>query len=629
MPHSTRLASSLFFAILLSALPALAQKPTSAARRPPVSTSHAGSPTVATSSVTPPYKGVFEPVNYRQDINFTDVFFVSPEVGWVSGDHATILKTTDGGSTWAPQIGGDANNNEKPIDQLRFLDERRGWAIADGPRLLRTLDGQNWDQVRGEFPRGSQVIDYTFTSVRHGILLASNNSGFFTTNDGGRHWQSTGPCQFTASVQGLTRTFTCYFIKLQMLSARSGYTVAWWSSPEDPNAASIVIFTTNDAGEHWTPIAPTLRDCCNPDAFFTDAYHGVIIYNNAKTYLTSDGGRNWHVLLSGAVGLTSSLQSPPIRFADPEVGWVLGQSPDNSNTYRVSFSTDAGQHWTMSHNLAFPVMVGAQLKFSFPRRDRAYVVGPHGMIYRYSIVPANYTAANALNGPAMPEFGGAELSAKADAIRREIELLRAKLSASLGQAAMASSSSASPRTGGFTQQVDTGSTSASTGFTQQTDTGSSPAGDTTGAFPQDSTPVSPALADCCSAALQTLQTDTSAFVQQAPAVGSQFKSLNLIVAGTQWAINLNSQARSVWSSFLALKHAANPQVASAALQQFSTGVNTAQQTGSTGAQNQGGWFASNAPADFTQDVGPGSSALPGSTVGPISGGPDSTAGFQR
>ena len=547
-------------------------------------------------------KGIFEPINYGQDINLTDVFFTSVDEGWVSGEHATILHTADGGKTWTAQVGGDPNGTEKPIGQLRFLDARHGWAVTGDERLLRTMDGENWMQIGQQPEPGSGFVDYGFTSVRHGIALGGNMGGFYVTNDGGRHWRNVAHCKLTANVQGLTRTEDCRVNRLQMLSAQQGYAMVDWSQ-------GIAFMRTDDGGEHWSAIVPNVSDCCQPEFFLSDLNHGVLLYNNGKTYLTSDGAKTWHGLLSGSVGLTSGGQTPPLRFADPEVAWVLGASPDNSDTQRISFSTDGGQHWKMSRNLAFP-SGRTELKFSLPRRDRAYIIGPHGMIYRYRIVPGGYSAAKTLDAPMMPAFGGAELSAKADAIRREIELLRAKLPASLGQAGMASSSSASPRTGGFTQQVDTGSTSASSGFTQQTDTGSSPAGDTTGAFPQDSTPVSPVLADCCSAALQTLQTDTSAFAQQAPAVGSQFKSLNLIVAGAQWVVNLNNQAHSVWSSFLALKHAANPQVASAALQQFSTGVNTAQQTGSTGAQNQGSWFATNAPADFTQDVSPGTSVSP-------------------
>jgi hypothetical protein len=48
----------------------------------------------------------------------------------------------------------------------------------------------------------------------------------------------------------------------------------------------------------------------------------------------------------------------------------------------------------------FPAPVVA---FSLPARDRGYVVGDHGMIYRYRVVPSDYTAKGMLDAPMMPE----------------------------------------------------------------------------------------------------------------------------------------------------------------------------------------------------------------------------------
>src|SRR4029077_1077638 len=139
------------------------------------------------------------------------------------------------------------------------------------------------------------------------------------------------------------------------LSDRSGLALAKWSQPDAPNADAIIFFRTDDAGEHWTPLLPDVRHaCCGPEMFFTDMNHGVLAFNSGKTHITSDGGNNWRSLLSGGVGLKSGGATPPIRFADPEVGWVFGESPDNSDTYRASFSTDGGQQWKMSRNLPLP-----------------------------------------------------------------------------------------------------------------------------------------------------------------------------------------------------------------------------------------------------------------------------------
>jgi hypothetical protein len=92
------------------------------------------------------FKAIWEPVNYKQDLTLTDVFFVSDEEGWVTGQHGTILHTKDGGNSWTPQLGGDPHSGEETVAAPRFLDAKHGWAVQGG-KLLRTTDGENWEQI--------------------------------------------------------------------------------------------------------------------------------------------------------------------------------------------------------------------------------------------------------------------------------------------------------------------------------------------------------------------------------------------------------------------------------------------------------------------------------------------------
>ena len=55
-----------------------------------------------------------EPIDYHWEIvrqgswqtEFTDTYFLSAQEGWAIGDDGTILRTTNGGSTWQPQQSG-------------------------------------------------------------------------------------------------------------------------------------------------------------------------------------------------------------------------------------------------------------------------------------------------------------------------------------------------------------------------------------------------------------------------------------------------------------------------------------------------------------------------------------------
>jgi hypothetical protein len=82
-----------------------------------------------------------------------------------------------------------------------------------------------------------------------------------------------------------------------------------------------------------------------------------------------------------------------MAFADPEVGWAFGIN-------KLSFTTDGGRRWN-SRTFAFPAEVTA---FSLPRRDRGYVVGEHGMIFRYRIVPIAENVPKSIAAPLMPGF---------------------------------------------------------------------------------------------------------------------------------------------------------------------------------------------------------------------------------
>ena len=254
------------------------------------------------------FKGFLEPVNYQQDVKLTDAFFTSVDEGWVSGEHATILHTVDGGKNWTAQVGGDPANSEHPIRDLRFLNAKLGWAIQDGPeRLLQTTDGQNWREL-GPSPRGVQ--DFMFTSERHGILLANGSveyyrGGVFLTEDAGKTWKPLMECTMSTTVHGLAHTEACWFVRLEMLSNSSGYALAC------DNNDSLAVFHTGDAGRTWNyRVLPfTAGGCKGADFFFTDANHGLLVFKEGKTYVTNDGN-NWTVMLATTLGHRSTSPIP-------------------------------------------------------------------------------------------------------------------------------------------------------------------------------------------------------------------------------------------------------------------------------------------------------------------------------
>ena len=87
------------------------------------------------------------PVN----VLLTDVFFLDDSTGWAVGHDVTIIKTVDGGQSWAVQHYSP--QTDKPLFGIHFKDANNGFAIGAYGLFLRTSDGgKSWNkEFHGEF----------------------------------------------------------------------------------------------------------------------------------------------------------------------------------------------------------------------------------------------------------------------------------------------------------------------------------------------------------------------------------------------------------------------------------------------------------------------------------------------
>src|SRR5256885_7585074 len=101
--------------------------------------------------------------------------------------------------------------------------------------------------------------------------------------------------------------------------------------------------------------------------------------------------------------------------------------------------------------------------------------------------------------------------------------------------------------------------------------------------------------------LMPLQGDPGSFSQDLPAIGSRYRTLNLITAGFTLFNSLTLQARKMRTALNNLKHAKDMLSASSALQQMANALNASQQAVTTGLPTPGAWYASGG-GGFVQDV---------------------------
>ena len=438
--------------------------------------------------------------------------------------------------------------------------------------MLRTTDGETWESV-GKYPT---LSPYTFASPTTGISLQGGQ--IFRTADAGRTWKPVAACRIKAEIQGLMREEGCNFAAVHMVTPSVGYAVG-----QSVGDITFVLAKTVDGGLSWTLTPVRLSGTMGADGhvYFLDEQTGFVsVYRwGGNVYATNDGGATWR----GVVGLESSW----MKFADPEVGWsIQGNHP-------LTYTVDGGKRW-LSRQIPFPALVSA---FSQPRRDRGYVVGEHGMIYRYRVVPITYQAvAHSLDAPVMPGFDS-PVFAQVATMRGVVAQLQAKLPASIAaQGGTQTFAQAGPQnlppsgaanTGQSRScQQDTSAPGSSAGATQPASgfaPGSTPGNLGASGFQQDMGTGRVAggyMDSCCGPLMQQLETTANSFATTVPTFSQNFRNLNLILEGLNLVNSIVGQANTLTQSVRALRQAKNAQAAAVALSTVQTQVNGISSTGS-------------------------------------------------
>jgi photosystem II stability/assembly factor-like uncharacterized protein len=331
---------------------------------------------------TSKFKAIWEPVNVKEDVELESVHFITAEEGWVAGgrtniEGGVILHTSDAGANWHVQLG-DPQSSDRAYRDFRFASPTLGWAVQStgvGDHKLLHLDGKEWKDVGTV---GQHRGDYRFISERVGFM--TTGQGIMRTQDGGRQWKQVYPCQMKAEVNGLSHNLKCEFAKLFFLNEQVG----WAMSNAGAAGTGFLLAKTQDGGNTWesTVVLPG-EDPREGSIYFTDENHGSLL-TGGKFFFSNDSGKTW----TGATGQAGG--KPRVEFADAKVGWAIRYQ-------NMSYTIDGGQHW-ISRDIKFPASVE---EFSLVAPDSGYVVGAHGMVYRYRVVPIEYTSKGMLAAPAM------------------------------------------------------------------------------------------------------------------------------------------------------------------------------------------------------------------------------------
>jgi len=259
--------------------------------------------------------------------DFSDVFFVSDDEGWISvSSGPEIYHTTDGGKTFEIQT------TQYPTEAIYMIDETEGYAGGTNGRVYRTTDGgDNWIAIGSigvtltdiAFPPNS---DTGYACGLSGQIFKVNQSGITNMNSYAGTVNLKSLIFPTKSEGWVCGESLILHFKNETWNADQLYPSGSYNSIFFVNNSlgwavgdqGLIICTTN-GGVNWSTQS-------NPDSrslfklSFLSNTEGWAIGIDGIILHTSNGGNNWDI--EGAGLPTAFLRG--VHFTSPTNGYVVG-----------------------------------------------------------------------------------------------------------------------------------------------------------------------------------------------------------------------------------------------------------------------------------------------------------------
>lgn len=208
-----------------------------------------------------------------------------PNTGRAGG--VGILKSTDGGETWAQinnglgdlYIGSLFMHPNNP--HILLVGAGNANYRGDTGIFLTTDGGAHWEKVQSSF---QQITSVEFATSDPNVAYAAGDMDFFRSEDGGRSWEAFGGSDHAWGPKGVN----------------IGIPIDFQVDPRDPsrifvNAYGGGAFLSEDGGQTW---ASSSTGYTGSEIFDVAVYpnNSALVYINGKNgpFKSTDGGRTWH-----------------------------------------------------------------------------------------------------------------------------------------------------------------------------------------------------------------------------------------------------------------------------------------------------------------------------------------------
>lgn len=306
------------------------------------------------------------------NLDFTNLYFLNSNTGFVSGTGSIIRKTTDGGVSWSTKL---SNPQTGTLSCMNFINSTTGFsvgggfsgppgciyrstdtgdswqlvsftskyhinsfnfsgnnivAVGYGGRIFRSSNyGNNWNESGSFHPPGSSFYTVSFIDANTGWTTTGNTGSgkIYRTVDGGLSWE-------------IIHTGTPYMIdKLQFFNANTGYAIDWRT-----------VYKTTNGGFNWVQMPPLNINSISCDISFYDLNTGYASgrFGSTSTYpriiRTTDGAQSWDTIKC-IYGQCTDVAA--IKFLDNNTGWISVSycTYPMGNDCRIFKTTNGGNNW--------------------------------------------------------------------------------------------------------------------------------------------------------------------------------------------------------------------------------------------------------------------------------------------
>ena len=266
-------------------------------------------------------------------ISILDIEVLDANTAWAVGYGLTggsILKTIDGGATWAKQKTITALWPAQAFSSISVVDANIAWASGDR-KILRTTDGgTTWDTVLSSSALIEWVPDVSAVDANNAWAITVDallNSHILGTADGGATWVNLYTRSYSEGILSRISALDCW----NAWAAGGALTNGTSSS-----AGSIV--KTNNMGITWEDMTPAdapvflsvlARD--NNDVWVTGK--GTIMH-------TTDAGATWTTCYT-----TTGTELWGLSVTDDSTVWAAGKGASSSSGARILKTVNGGSTW--------------------------------------------------------------------------------------------------------------------------------------------------------------------------------------------------------------------------------------------------------------------------------------------